>query len=47
MDAGVTDLGLRRAIREAARSLHQDAVTLTQRLVRHRSVLGEEASCLA
>jgi acetylornithine deacetylase len=41
------DPGLRRAIREAARSLHQDAVTLTQRLVRHRSVLGEEASCLA
>ncbi len=41
------DAGLRRAIREAAGSLHQDAVTLTQRLVRHRSVLGEEASCLA
>ncbi|MDE3129577.1 MAG: peptidase M20, partial [Acidobacteriota bacterium] len=41
------DAGLRRAIREAARALHHDAVTLTQRLVRHRSVLGEEASCLA
>jgi acetylornithine deacetylase len=48
MDQGPTmDQGLRRAIREAARALHQDAVSLTQRLVRHRSVLGEEASCLA
>jgi acetylornithine deacetylase len=40
------DPGARRAILDAAASLEQDAMDLLARLVRHRSVLGEEASCL-
>ena len=40
------DPGARRAILDAAASLRDDAVAMLARLVRHRSVLGEEASCL-
>lgn len=42
-----TDAGARRAILDAADSLRQDAIGLLERLVRHRSVLGHEQSCLA
>ncbi len=41
------DPGARRAILDAADGLRDDAVALLARLVRHRSVLGEEQSCLA
>ncbi|MGA9866814.1 MAG: ArgE/DapE family deacylase [Acetobacteraceae bacterium] len=41
------DPGARRAILEAADALRDDAVALLARLVSHRSVLGEEQSCLA
>jgi acetylornithine deacetylase len=41
------DPGARRAILEAVDGLRGEAVALLERLVRHRSVLGEEASCLA
>ena len=41
------DPGARRAILDAADSLHGDAVALLERLVRHRSLLGHEQSCLA
>ena len=41
------DPGARRAILEAADSLQDQAVTLLSALVRHRSVLGAEQSCLA
>jgi acetylornithine deacetylase len=41
------DPGARRAILEAVDALRDDAVALLCRLVRHRSVLGAEASCLA
>ncbi|MBV8869640.1 MAG: peptidase M20, partial [Acetobacteraceae bacterium] len=41
------DPGARRAILEAADGLHGDAVALLERLVRHRSLLGQEQSCLA
>ncbi len=41
------DPGARRAILEAADALRDEAVALLERLVRHRSVLGEEAGCLA
>ena len=40
------DPGARRAILDAAAALEDDAVALTARLVRHPSVLGQEASCL-
>ena len=45
-DAMLIDPGARRAILEAAVSLETDAVALLARLVRHRSLLGKEASCL-
>ncbi len=41
------DPGARRAILDAADALHDEAVALLERLVRHRSLLGEEQSCLA
>ncbi len=41
------DPGARRAILDAADGLRGDAVALLGRLVRHRSLLGEEQSCLA
>ncbi len=44
--AMVTDPGQRRAILEAVASLEGDAVALLDRLVRHASTLGQEASCL-
>ena len=47
MDLLPIDPGARRAILEAADALRDDATALLARLVRHRSVLGEEASCLA
>ncbi len=40
------DPGIRRAILEAATALEPEAVERLAALVRHRSVLGEEASCL-
>ena len=40
------DPGARRAILQAVDSLREDTLALTVRLARHRSVLGEEASCL-
>jgi acetylornithine deacetylase len=40
------DPGARRAILDAVTALEADAVALTARLVRHPSVLGDEASCL-
>lgn len=42
-----TDPGLRRAILDAARSLEGETERLLARLVRHRSLLGQEQSCLA
>ena len=47
MDLLPIDPGARRAILDAADALRDDATALLARLVRHRSVLGEEASCLA
>ncbi len=41
------DPSARRAIIEAADALHEDAVALLAKLVRHRSLLGQEQSCLA
>ncbi len=41
------DPGARRAILDAADGLREETVRLLARLVRHRSVLGEEQSCLA
>jgi acetylornithine deacetylase len=41
------DPGARRAILEAAASLEAETEQVVARLVRHRSVLGEEQSCLA
>ncbi len=41
------DAGVRRAILDAATSLQGDAVALLASLVRHRSLLGHEQSCLA
>jgi len=41
------DAGARRAILDAVDALRGDAVALLQRLVRHRSLLGQEQSCLA
>ena len=41
------DTGLRRAILAAADALQPEVLAVTQRLARHRSVLGEEQSCLA
>ncbi|HSU07160.1 MAG TPA: ArgE/DapE family deacylase [Acetobacteraceae bacterium] len=41
------DRGIQRAIVEAADALHDDAVSLLAKLVRHRSLLGQEQSCLA
>lgn len=41
------DPGARRVILDAAESLEDDAVSLLTSLVRHRSVLGAEQSCLA
>jgi len=40
------DPGARRAILDAVDSLRDDGTALLQRLVRHRSLLGEEAGCL-
>jgi acetylornithine deacetylase len=40
------DPGARRAILGAADALHDEAVALLERLVRHRSLLGQEQSCL-
>ncbi len=40
------DPGARRAILDAVDSLADDSVALLARLVRHRSLLGEEAGCL-
>jgi len=40
------DPGARRAILDAVDSLRGDGTALLQRLVRHRSLLGEEAGCL-
>jgi acetylornithine deacetylase len=40
------DAGARRAILDAVTSLQHDAEDLLRRLVRHRSVLGAEQSCL-
>jgi len=47
-DAGLLpiDPGVRRAILDAADSLADDSTALLARLVRHRSLLGEEAGCL-
>ena len=42
----VLDPGVRRAILDAAAALEDDAVSLLARLVRHPSLLGQEASCL-
>lgn len=42
----MTDQGLERAVLEAAGSLAGEAEAMLARLVRHRSVLGEEAGCL-
>ncbi len=41
------DPGARRAILDAVGSLQDDSTALLARLVRHRSLLGEEAGCLA
>ena len=41
------DPGAQRAIRDAAASLAGETETLLARLVRHRSLLGQEQSCLA
>ena len=41
------DPGARRAILDAVDSLRDDGTALLQRLVRHRSLLGEEAGALA
>lgn len=41
------DPGARRAILDAADGLRDDTVRLLDRLVRHRSLLGQEQSCLA
>ena len=41
------DPAIRRAIRDAAASLEGETETLLARLVRHRSLLGQEQSCLA
>ena len=41
------DPGARRAILEATDALHDEAIALLERLVRHRSLLGQEQSCLA
>ncbi len=41
------DPGVQRAILQAADALHDEAVALLARLVRHRSLLGQEQSCLA
>ena len=41
------DPGARTAILEAATSLEAETEALTMRLVRHRSLLGQEQSCLA
>jgi acetylornithine deacetylase len=40
------DPGVRRAIRESVASLRDDATAMLARLVRHRSLLGDEAGCL-
>ena len=40
------DVGMERAILESVASLRDEAVGLLAGLVRHRSLLGEEASCL-
>lgn len=45
-DAVPIDPGARRAILQAADSLEGDSVAVLAALVRHRSVLGEEAGCL-
>ena len=41
------DPGARRAILDAATSLQSEAVKMLAALVRHRSLLGHEQSCLA
>ena len=41
------DDGVRRAIAQAVDSLRADNEALVARLVRHKSVLGHEQSCLA
>lgn len=41
------DSGARRAILESVDALRDDAIALLQHLVRHRSLLGQEQSCLA
>ncbi len=43
---GALDPGVRRAILEAAATLEGETVSLLARLVRHPSLLGQEASCL-
>lgn len=45
-DSVPLDPGARRAILDAVDSLRDDSTALLARLVRHRSVLGEEAGCL-
>lgn len=45
-DPSPLDPGARRAILDAVDSLRDEEVALLSRLVRHRSLLGEEAGCL-
>ncbi len=45
-DPSPLDPGARRAILDAVDSLRDDSVSLLSRLVRHRSLLGDEAGCL-
>ncbi len=44
--AAEVDTGRERALQQAVDSLQDEAVTLLAALVRHRSLLGEEAGCL-
>ena len=46
-DAVIPDAGMERAVLDAADSLRCECEALLARLVRHRSLLGEEAGCLA
>ncbi len=47
MTAFPLDPAIRRAILQSVDSLQDDAITLLSSLVRHRSLLGQEHSCLA
>ena len=46
VELATDDPGLARALLEAADSLKDHAIELASRLVRHRSVLGQEQSCI-